>query len=290
VTGPVPAARPLPPPSLGRRLLHLDPRWSVAFLITLVLVVAEAEYTIVGGLDRLASALGACLVTEVLLSRFLRGRWPALQSAYVSGISLTLLVKPQAAILWPFLLGGVLAIGSKYVITWRGRHLWNPSNFAICTLLLLAPREVATLSHQWGNGWGTVLVIWAFGLLIAWRARVLHVTLAYVASFLLLAVLRNAIVGGPLAAEIGPITGPMYQLFMFFMITDPRTTIDTRRGRLGVVVLIALAECAIRLAADFQVPALRPLYVAPPLFALYVVGPAAMAWTRPRRPRAPVAT
>jgi len=130
-------------------LKALDPRYLIVFLITLVLVVGEASYHILGGYDRLAAALGLCLVTEALLSWWLRGKVANLASAYITGISLSLLIKPQANILWPFALGAFLAIASKYVLTYRGRHLWNPSNFAIALLLLVAADSVAVLSHQW---------------------------------------------------------------------------------------------------------------------------------------------
>jgi enediyne biosynthesis protein E5 len=262
---------------LRARLPGVDPKNLVTFLITLILVVGEWRYGILGGYDRLAAALGACLLTEALLSRVMRGRMAHLGSAYISGISLALLTKPRPGLLWPFILGGILAVASKYVLTYRGRHLWNPSNFGIGVLLLAVPGSVAILSHQWGNELGTNAVIWAFGLLIAFRARVLHVTMAYVLSFVALAVVRHLIVGGPLAAEIAPITGPMYQLFIFFMITDPRTTVSTVRGRVVVAVLVAVVETLIRLAGDFQLSFLSPLFPSPPILALFIVGPMAMA-------------
>ena len=255
-----------------------DPKYLIVFLITLVLVVGEARYSILGGYERLATTLGICIATEALLSWWLRGRVANLASAYITGISLALLIKPQANILWPFALGAFLAIASKYVLTYRGRHLWNPSNFAIALLVLVASNSVAILSHQWGNDIRINLVIWVFGLAVAWRARVLHVTLTYVVCFTLLALLRQAIVGGPLLAELAPITGPMYQLFVFFMVTDPRTTVSTRHGRMMVVAIVALVETIIRLAGDFQVGLLRPLYPSPPILALAIVGPIAMWW------------
>ena len=261
--------------ALWTRLGQLDPRWLVSFLITLVLVLGEARYGILGGYDRLAVALGTCVATELALSRWLRGRFANVQSAYITGISLALLIKPRVDLLWPFALGGFLAIASKHVLQYRGRHLWNPSNFAISLLLLAAPASVAILSRQWGNDLATNAVIWCFGLLIVSRVRMLHVTLTYVACFVALAVLRHWIVGGPLLAEIAPITGPMYQLFIFFMITDPKTTVSTVRGRIIVAAAVAAAEAAIRLAGDFQLPALSALYPAPPILALAIVGPVA---------------
>jgi Na+-translocating ferredoxin:NAD+ oxidoreductase RnfD subunit len=267
----------------------IDPKYLIVFLITLVLVVGEARYSILGGYDRLATTLGICIATELVLSWWLRGRVANVASAYITGISLALLIKPQANILWPFALGAFLAIASKYVLTYRARHLWNPSNFSIALLLLVASDSVAVLSHQWGNDLRINLVIWAFGLAVAWRARVLHVTLTYVACFIALALLRNLIVGGPLLAELAPITGPMYQLFVFFMVTDPRTTVSTRRGRILVVAIVAVVETLIRLAGDFQLALLRPLYVSPPLLALAIVGPIAMVWDlhRPSRDSVP---
>ena len=262
-------------PSLWVRAGRVDPRYLVSFLITLILVLGEARYGILGGYDRLATALGVCTASELALSRLVRGRFANVSSAYITGISLALLVKPRGDLLWPFALGGFLAIASKYVLQYRGRHLWNPSNFAISLLLVAAPASVAILSHQWGNELATNAVIWCFGLLIAARVGMLHVTLTYVLSFLVLAVGRTLIEGGPLVAEVAPLTGPMYQLFIFFMITDPKTTVSTRRGRMIVAVAVAVTEAVIRLAGDYHVAALALLYPAPPILALAIVGPVA---------------
>src|SRR5690606_19549844 len=140
---------------------------------------------------------------------------------------------PQGGALWPFLLGGFLAIASKYVLRYRDSHLWNPTNFAIVALLLAAPARISVLSHQWGNDFETNLVIWTFGLLIAARVRVLHITLTYVGAFLLLNSARAYLLAQPILPEIAPLTGPMYQLFIFFMITDPRTVVRGRRWQVG---------------------------------------------------------
>jgi len=89
---------------------------------------------------------------------------------------------------------------------------------------------VAVLSHEFGNEWGTLLVIWIVGGVIAWRAKILHITFTYVAAFLLLAPLRAWLGHADLRTEIAPITGPMYQLFIFFMITDRERSCPRRSG------------------------------------------------------------
>jgi Na+-transporting NADH:ubiquinone oxidoreductase subunit NqrB len=272
---------------------HIDPRYLIAFLITLVLLAAQFRYHMFGGYERLGIALGVCMATEALFSWFDRGRVVNLQSAYISGISLTLLTKPQGAALWPFALGGFLAISSKYVLRYRDNHLWNPTNFAITILLLTAPDRVSVLSHQFGNDIGTNLVIWTFGLIIALRVGVLHITLAYLASFLVLGSLRATVLGLPVLPEIAPITGPMYQLFVFFMITDPRTVVKGRRKQIVVAILIAIMETLIRYAADRGVPLPTAFTAAPAFLALATVGPIAKwidLWRNPPRRPAPMGT
>lgn len=267
-------------PTVARRWWHLrdiDPRYLIAFLVTLVLMVAQLRYHMVGGYDRLAVALLTCVATEALLSWFTRGKVVNLQSAYISGLSLTLLLKPQGGVLWAFVLGGFLAISSKYVLQYRNNHLWNPTNFAITALLLAAPSRISVLSHQWGNDVATNLVIWAFGLAIATRVRVVHITLTYVASFLALNGLRALLLHQPVLPEIAPITGPMYQLFVFFMITDPRTIVRERRWQIVVAILIALVETTIRFGSDQGWPLPVAFNVGPAFLALAMVGPIAKA-------------
>ena len=283
-TTPAPAAAPAPAPAAAaarpaprglERLL--TPKVLFSVLITLILVAGERYFGALGGYHRLALALACCMATEALLSWLMLGRRPFLLSSYVSGNSLALLLKPLETVIWPFVVGAMLAISSKYVLRYRGRHLWNPTNFAITALVVLAPAEVSILSHEFGNAWQVNAVIWAIGLIVVSRAKLLHVTLTYAVSFLVLAAIRAPIVGTSVLTEAAPITGPMYQLFVFFMITDPPTTVSTWRGRVLVAVLIALAEMGIRLGIDFDVAFLQPLAPIAPLAALAVVGPVAKA-------------
>lgn len=265
----------------------ITPKVLIASLVTVILVAGELRYQILGGYDRLAVALGCCMATEVVLSLLVRGTWPrSVLSAYISGNSLAILLKPAAGLLWPFALGAVITIASKYVLTWRRRHLWNPTNFSISVLVLLAPGSVSILSHEWGNDLRVNAVIWTIGLITVARARLLHVTLTYVAAFAACAALRTGITGVPFLVELAPITGPMYQLFVFFMITDPPTTVSTRNGRIVVAILIALVETALRLGNDFHLGLAAPFAPAPPIFALAIVGPIAKWLELVRAPKA----
>jgi len=264
-----------------------SPKTLITILITLILVVGEWRYGIMGGYEKLVITLGTCVGAEVLLSLFLLGQRPRFQSAYISGTSLSLLLRPAGGLYWPFVVAAILAIASKYVLRYRGRHLWNPSNFSLAVLVLLAPNQVALLSHELGNDVLGNVVIWVVGLMVASRARVLHITLTYAASFAALALLRSVIVGTPALAELAPLTGPMYQLLCFFMLTDPPTTVGTRRGRMLVVMGIALVECGFRLANDFELPYAELFAPAPAIIALFLVGPIFLALDLRRRASRP---
>ena len=282
------AAQPVEPERgpLARAWANLSPPWLITILITLILVVGEWQYQIIGGYLRLALALGLAMALEFALGLIVRGRLPNVQSAYVSGISATLLTKPASGVLWPVAFVAMLAIASKYALTYRGRHLWNPTNFGVCAMLLIAPQSMSTLSSDFGNTLSTNLVIWAVGLLIAWRAKILHVTATYLLAFVAFALLRSQITGVPALIEIAPITGPMYQLFLFFMVTDPRTTVSTRAGRIAVAIAVAATECVIRLGNDFGWPVVAIFQPSPSMYALTIIGPLAMfldLWLRARR-------
>ena len=246
----------------GRRF-GFDGRFVPPVFITLILLAGQLSFGMLESYQKTALAIIASIATELVLSRIFAGKWPHLASAYITGISVGILVRSPA--FWPYALCGVISITSKYVLRVRGRHVWNPSNFGICVMLFLAYETVASLSIQWGNYLLPLVVIWALGFAIVWRLRRFHITATYVVSFVALSFLRSAVTGHPWEAEVAPITGPMYQLFIFFMITDPKTTVRSRAGQCAVAFAVALAEAALRLAQVVHAP----------YYALFMVGPAA---------------
>jgi Na+-translocating ferredoxin:NAD+ oxidoreductase RnfD subunit len=242
--------------------------------ITLILLVGHLSFGILESYQKTILAIVSAMACELVLSRLLLHKWPNLASSYITGISVGILLRSPG--FWPYAVCAMLSITSKYVLRVNGRHLFNPSNFGICAMLFLASDAVATLSIQWGNNLVAMAVIWALGSLIIWRARRFHICATYVASFLLLSVVRAWITGDPWLSEVSPITGPEYQLFIFFMITDPKTTVRSKTGQSLVAFLVALAEMFFRLGQSIYAP----------LYALFFVGPAALAvemWINSRR-------
>ncbi len=246
------------------RRFGIDNRFLAPILVTIVLLAGQLSFGFLESWSRTTLAITTAILVELLLGRLFSGEWPHLASAYVSGISVGILVRSPE--FWPYALCSAIAITSKYLIRVEGRHLWNPSNLGLVAMLVLAPDTVASLSVQWGNALLPIAVVWFFGSIIIHRLGRFHITLSYVAAFTAFSVLRAWATGHPWPAEVAPLTGPMYQLFMFFMITDPKTTVRaSKRWQCAVVFLIAAVEAALRL--------LR--FVHAPYYALFLVGPAA---------------
>lgn len=258
-------------PSRGRsapgplaRFFAADNRYLPPILITLILLGGNLSFGLLESFSRTALAIATSMAFEIALTLLIYRKLPHLASAYITGISIGILIRSPA--FWPYALASAIAITSKYVIRWRGRHLWNPSNFAISAMLLLVPEYVATLMIQWGNTLWPMLVIWVLGAAIVYRVKRFHITATYVLCFVILAFARTFFTGHSFLAEVAPITGPMYQLFIFFMITDPKTTVKPRWAQCVVAALVAVVEMILRLAENVHAP----------FYALAIVGPVAM--------------
>jgi hypothetical protein len=248
------------------RRFKYDRRYTAPLLITGILVSGHLSFGILESYEKTLVAIAASVGAELLLSRLLRGSWPHLASAYISGISVGILVR--SPLYWPFALCSLLSITSKYALRYKDRHIFNPSNFGICAMLFLAPYAVAPLSVQWGNYLLPMIVIWIIGSITIARLHRFHICLTYVLSFIGFAALRSAITGDMFLAELAPITGPMYQLFIFFMITDPRTTVSSKKGQILVAFLVALFEFFFRLGESVYAPFYALFLVGPPAFVL----------------------
>jgi len=251
-------------PDARRRFLTLDNRYLPPLLITSILLGAHLSYGILEAWYTTALAIGTAIGAELIMGRVTYGKWPHPASAYISGISAGILVR--SPLLWPYFLVSLVSITSKYVLRVKGRHIWNPTNFGVSAAAFLAPATVTVLSIQWGNVLAPMIIIWVLGSVIVWRVGRAHISATYVASFLFFSWVTSLITGNAWSATVAPITGPMYQLFIFFMVTDPKTTVRSKFWQCVVVFLIAFVEMILRLN--------QVLYA--PFYALFIVGPIAM--------------
>lgn len=205
-----------------------------------------------------ASLLIAC-VLDTLLSFWKTRQIVFPVSGIITGLGLGLLV--EAIPLWPYIVAPILAIGAKSFIRFRGRNIFNPSNFGLTALLLLAPVTVTTLAAQWSGSMLIVMVILIIGGFTTFRVSRWDLVLAFIVGFSVMALIENAIMHTGLAFVYAPMLGAAFQLFSLSMLTDPKTTPDTRHMRITFGLAIALVDGILRLMRIQNSPFIALMFV-----------------------------
>lgn len=184
-----------------------------------------------------ALAISAALATQVACSRHCCLPQIDLRSALITGLSLSLLLRADAP--WLPAIAGVIAIASKFLLRVDGRHIWNPAGFAI-VMLLMTSNGVWISPGQWGSSIWLASLLAFFAILVLQASQRSDVALFFLGSHAALLVARAAWLGDPLAIPLHQIQSGSLLIFAFFMISDPRTTPDSRLGRLLFALAVAL--------------------------------------------------
>ena len=242
-----------------------DPRLHLATVIVSLQVLGQTAFGFQLSIAQILVSLLTCAVLEVTLvvrrQRVLM--WPASALLTGNGVAFVLRVPGTEHGDWWSLHGwwifagtAAVALLSKYVIVFRGRHIFNPSNFGlVLCFLLLGPARADPLDLWWGpmSAWMALAlaIIVAGGLAILSRLRLLEIAvffwIAFAAGVAVLAASGHAMTA---RWHLGPITGwefwrvlvfsPEILVFLFFMITDPKTIPAGRSGRRLYAVGIGL--------------------------------------------------
>ena len=159
------------------------------------------------------------------------------RSALISGTGLCLLLRtPSLALV---VATASLAIASKFLFRVRGKHVFNPTCFALATMMLLTP-QVWLSPGQWGQATFFAFAIAGFGSVFVTRAARLDTVIAFLVAWAAIVFGRAAWLGQPWITPLHMISNGAIMLFAFFMISDPRTTPDTRLGRLLFATVVAI--------------------------------------------------
>jgi Na+-transporting NADH:ubiquinone oxidoreductase subunit NqrB len=128
-------------------------------------------------------------------------------------------------------LASVGAIGSKFLLRFSNKHLYNPANMGILIALLLT-QDAWVSPGQWGeSGWYALLFLGTGGLVLQKVGR-WDTTVAFLATYAGLEAARNLWLGWTWDVWLHRLTSGSLLLFALFMITDPRTIPNARIGRL----------------------------------------------------------
>jgi FG-GAP-like repeat/ASPIC and UnbV/NQR2, RnfD, RnfE family len=242
-----------------------DPRLHLAAVIVSLQVLGQAAFRFDLSIAQILLSLGTCAVLEfaIALWRHRVIMWPASALLTGNGVAFVLRVPGTQHGDWWSLRGWWIYIGtaavallSKHVIRFRGRHIFNPSNIGlVLCFLVLGKGRADPLDFWWARMslWLALalVIIVAGGLLILSRLKLLAIAvgfwLAFAAGIGVLALTDHAMTA---RWHLGPITGayfwwvlitsPEVLVFLFFMITDPKTIPEGARARRLYAVAVGL--------------------------------------------------
>jgi enediyne biosynthesis protein E5 len=224
-------------PRGGDFLRKQDPRhYQIAVLSALLVYgLVRLDFEIRG--THAIGMLAAALLTQYVCTAVLT---PASRfdprSALISGLSLCLLLRTN--FLGLSLTAAVITIASKFVLRLDGKHLFNPTNFGIVAMMLLTG-QVWVSPGQWGNAAFFAFLMACLGGLVVNRAARSDVTCAFIVFYMGMVFGRSIWLGEPLEIPIHRLENGALLLFTFFMISDPKTTPDSRIGRVLFALLVA---------------------------------------------------
>ena len=226
-------------------MARLDPRLYQVSVLLLLLAYGMAWLHLEITPGRALAILSTALVTQ--LAGTVLGGLPRFdpKSALISGLSLCLLLRADDA--WLALLAAVVAVGSKFVLRVRGKHVFNPTNVALVAMML-ATGQVWVSPGQWGSVAVFAFLLASAGGLVVNRAGRADVTYTFLAGYVILLVGRSLWLGDPLSIPLHRLQNGALVLFAFFMISDPRTTPDSRAGRMLFAVMVAAGAYLVQFA------------------------------------------
>lgn len=153
--------------------------------------------------------------------------------AHITGLSIAMLLWANDQ-LPPFAFAAAVATGSKAILRvpiGKGtRHFLNPSNLGITVTLILlpwvgfAPPYEFTENLSGAGYWVLPSLIVLLGTLINRLTGRLPLIAGWVGGFILQACVRSLLLGAPVVAALLPMTGVMFVIYTFYMVTDPGTT------------------------------------------------------------------
>jgi enediyne biosynthesis protein E5 len=216
--------------------------------------------------EQSALAFGAAILTQRLGERLQQTTRRSLPSAVITALSLSLLLRADN--LWAHPIAATVAIGAKFVVRARGKHLFNPGNLGVIFALVALPGTWVSPA-QWGDDFALAAWLVALGGLVAHRARRIDVSVAFLAFHLGAAALRVLWLGQRGAVWVHQLENGALLLFAFFMISDPMTIPNHPRGRVAHAALVAA------LAYVWQFVLFRPSSL---LWALFLAAPAVPLW------------
>ncbi|MEQ6898746.1 flavodoxin reductase [Microbacterium sp. KR10-403] len=239
---------------LGRVSMYRLALLSVGVLAAVAFLLSLAELAGPSWIEILATAavlVAVCTAVDAASQRLLKLPWRVESSLITAGILLFVL-RPSATVLGlvGIAIAGAVASVSKYVLAWRGRHVFNPAAVGATVLTLIsATSGVAELGYSsWWVGsplFGPIVLL--LGVILVWRTEKLRVIALFwvvaIAVGVVAVATQYAQQGVPM--EVWTLVGQQLWsspvLFLgAFMLSEPLTLPPRRWQQLIVAVVVGV--------------------------------------------------
>lgn len=254
-----------------------DPRIPFAVLLTIYAILGCTVLRFNRSpLQILLTILAACSLEMILHWLFFEREWIVPLSAYISSVSIALLLNYSHNYYLLFL-PVYFCIGSKYIFTFRGKHVFNPSLFGIVAALWLGHGLYSSApAYQWGGGVAmAAFFVTAALALFVFKVGRTPLIVSFLGFYAIATLIRAYLIRWHLPAEVlilGALTSPRFYLFTFYMITDPKTSPSGRRAQIGWALAIVLVDLWLHTRQSLSTF----------FYALFLVSAARLVWSHAR--------
>ena len=218
------------------------------------------------GAEQAVLTFAAGLLTQIACWRLTPSKPRSIRSAVITCLSLTLLLRADNLFAHP--IAAAAAISSKSLFRFRGKHLFNPATFGVIFAIAFLPGTWVS-PGQWGQDVAIAGWVMMLGMLVTQRARRGDISWTFLAFYLGALALRVEYLGQRWAVWAHQLESGALLLFAFFMVSDPMTGPNDRRGRIAQAALVAA------IAYAWQV---RLYHTNGLIWALFIAAPCVPLW------------
>jgi len=210
--------------------------------------------------------ISTCLLVQTIGIFMLNLPWHSLRSALITSLGLCLLFKAGDPSY--YILAGILAIGSKFILRFKGKHIFNPANFGLVVPILLT-NQTWISPGQWGSSLTMLIFFGAAGLMILLKISRLETGITFLLVFFLLLLAKDFLYAGwNFEVVIHKMTNGALLLFAFFMITDPMTIPNNKRIRIIWAAVLSIVAFGIGNIYYLHTAAIWLLFIGAPIVPL----------------------
>lgn len=243
-----------------------DPRWIVLSFLMLFMVYATVAPHFSRQFIQFVFALIGSVGLEMLFITFYHKKKTFPLSAIITSFGVYFIC--DSPTVWVYFVTAILSILCKNLIRINGKHIFNPNNLGVVLMTMIFPNYVTTISGRWGGSLSLSILLACLGTFLVYKAQRLVLSLTFVATFIAGVFTRSAITGGTVEIIMGPMFGPGFQLFIFYMITDPQTTPRKRNEQIFFGVTLGAIDAYYRYLNYHQAP-FYALFTLCPIFYIF---------------------